>query len=512
MHLYTGGFMRWFKFVAALFLLGALSARAVVPEDIQQLLPDTANPDQSWLLTKKAVFFNPSGKKGGSWELRFDRFTFYKITGTNPDLAVNLVRIQTSKKDPGTIYLLTESQGKQRTFQASEQGKVWREVSSRATALAPPAPPPPAPEAKSSDDSIDLEELNAAPPTASGGHPHGGGAMGPAPGYIAPTFSGSGPMFKFMFDFWLYNRPGVAPLTFSNVHTLALVDVTPVPELLFAFELSPTPRFYEVTYQFTPRLSVRGGRIWIPFDTIGPQQPHNLFGGLVNVSQFRQPGGSAFLPDLWTDLGLALKYRLADSAQFRWDIEGYVVNGFQTGGTDPAGLVGTRYPNFESAGVVDNNSDKSLGFRSQMVFLGFLNLGASGYFGRYSDPTDNYRAVAMLGVDGQMRLPSGFEIKAGYLYSQIGLVPGAGADSSRRGGLYVEAGQRFLERFKFFLRGGTAQNDSRVVSVNDITMVGAGLVYNRAFLQLSLMYQRDLNQVAAKSSYEFMAGRAMVVF
>ncbi len=503
--------MRWVKTILVFSFLGLSSARAVPPEDIQQLLPDSANPDQSWLLTKKAVFFNPSSKRNGSWELRFDRFTFYKITGSNPDMAVNFLRMQTSKKDPGTVYVLTESQGKQRIFQGREQGKVWRDMSTRAVTPAPAMPAAPAVEAKTSDDSIDLEDLNA-PPASVGGNPHTGGSVGPPAGYLAPTFSGAGPMFKFMFDFWLYNRPGVAPLTFSNVHTLALVDVTPVPELLFAFELAPTPRFYEVTYQFTPRFSVRGGRIWIPFDTIGPQQPHNLFGGLVNVSQFRQPGGSAFLPDLWTDLGLAMKYRISDAAQFRWDLEAFVVNGFQSGGSDPAGLVGTRYPNFESAGVVDNNSDKSVGFRSQMLFFGAFNLGASGYFGRYSDPADPFRAVAMLGVDGQLRLPSGFEIKGGYMYSQVGLVPGAGPDNFRRGGVYVEAAQRFLQQFKFFLRGGTAQGDSRVVSVNDITMAGAGLVYNRAFLQLSLMYQRDLNTVAAKRSYEFMAARAMVVF
>lgn len=319
-------------------------------------------------------------------------------------------------------------------------------------------------------------------------------------------------MFKFMFDFWLYNRPGVAPLTFSNVHTLALVEITPTPELVFGFELAPTPRYYELTYKLTPHLEIRGGRIWVPFDTIGLQQPHNLFGGLVNVSQFRQPGGTAFLPDIWTDLGLALKYRIIDTTRLGLDAEVYVVNGFQAGATDPGGLVGTKYPNFENAGAIDNNTDKALGGRVTTRMFGVLTVGASGYWGRYTDNADESRTIVMIGLDAQLRLPTGLEFKGGYLFSQVGLLPAAGKDNFRRGGTYLEGSQRLSQRFKVFVRGGTAQNDSRVVSVNDITMVGGGMVYTRMPLQLSLMYQRDLNTVAAKTTYDFAALRAMVIF
>lgn len=509
--------LKWSFLLVTLFMVSVSAA----PEgDVIQLVTDVSHPEQAWMLTKKGLFYNANAQKGGAWELRFDSNTFSRLTGSSVDTPIQYVKVLPSKKEPGTVLLGLEvgAEKKRVALQGKDFGKVWRQLQLPAS---PPAAPAVAPETASApkvsrpeEGAIDLEELNANPVGASVAS---AGAVStttvpPPPSYVAPTTSGAGPMFKFMFDFWLYSRPGVTPITFSNVHTLALVEVAPVADLLFGFELAPTPRYYEVTYKLGSRWEIRGGRIWVPFDTISTYSPHNLFGGLVNVSQFRQIGGSAFLPDIWTDLGIAAKYRIVDSGALRWDLQMYMVNGFQSGGSDPGGLAGTRYPNFESAGVIDNNSEKSFGLRSTTLFFGFLNLGLSAYFGRYTDPTDTPAGILMLGADAQLRLRSGFELKAGYLFSEVGLVPEAGRSSFRRGGLYAEASQKLGPRFKLFARGGTAQNDDRVLSVNDITMVGAGLIYFRDFIQLSFMYQRDLNQVVAKRSYDFTALRAMVVF
>ncbi len=489
------------------FLLCVLLQAPLRADDTIQFLTDPFKPEQAWLLNKSGLQFNANTRKGGKWEPRFNRTTFKKVTGITPDSSFAFLRMQPSKKEPGVVFLIVENKKQRQIFVGREFGRVWK------TSGSPPTT------ARGNEESVDLEELNSAPVVATApsvapapAAPSLSHVSAGPPSYVAPTVSGAGPMFKFMFDFWLYNRPGVTPLTFSNVHTLALVDVTPSPELVFAFELAPTPRFYEITYKLTPRLEVRGGRIWIPFDTIGPAQPHNLFGGLVNVSQFRQPGGSAFLPDIWTDLGLALKFRALDRPRFRMDIEAFVVNGFQAGGSDPAGEIGTKYPNFENSGVVDNNPEKSLGARISTQMFGVLSVGASGYWGRYTDPTDEWASLFLIGLDAQLRLPTGTDIKFGYLYGDIGLIAAASKRSARKGGTYLEGSQRLSQRVKVFVRGGTAQNDSRTVSVNDITMVGGGVVYNRGFIQLSFMYQRDLNFVAAKTTYEFSALRAMVVF
>lgn len=487
------------------FWFGFVSSAAMV-DDTLQLLSDPMKPEAAWLLTKKSLQFNASAKKGGKWEVRFDKGTFEKVTGSAPEPNFAFLRMQPSKKEAGAVFLMVQNGSQRMIFAGKDQGRSWKLSGPGAAA----SPAPQAAEAKGGEDTIDLDKLET--PAAAPAAVKPAGAAAAHAGAPAAAPAGAGPMFKFMFDFWLYNRPGVAPLTFSNIHTLALVEITPTPDLVFGFELAPTPRFFELTYKITPRLEVRGGRIWVPFDTIGLQQPHNLFGGLVNVSQFRQPGGTAFLPDIWTDLGLALKYRIMDTPRMGLDAELYVVNGFQAGATDPAGLVGTKYPNFENAGTVDNNTDKALGMRVTSRMFGILTVGASGYWGRYTDNADDSRTIVMIGLDAQVRLPTGLEFKGGYLFSQVGLLPAAGKESFRRGGTYLEGSQRLSQRFKVFVRGGTAQNDSRAVSVNDITMVGGGMIYTRMPLQLSLMYQRDLNTVAAKTTYDFAALRAMVIF
>lgn len=449
---------------------------------------------------------------------------------------MELVKVSPAGREKGSIFLVLDARaqngkGRQRyTIIGRNGGRSWRAYSAnsqiarggQSTQSGPKTFPPattstssPNPVASSggngasrtgasSGGTVDLASLDTVSSnssSASVSSPAGGGGG-----------SGLGiPEFRFMFDFWLYHRPNIAPLTFSNIHTLAMIDILPVPELQFSFELSPTPRYYQLSYQLSPKLELRAGRIWIPFDVIGPQFPHNMFGGFVNVSQFRQPGGTAFLPDIWTDLGVAMKYQLVESEKLSWALQLYLVNGFQDGGNDPASEVGNRYPNFESAAAIDNNSDKAVGFRTHAMWFNRFGLGVSGYMGRYTDASDEGKTIAMLGVDAQIKFAFGFDIKAGYAFMNVALPSPATTPSYRRGGMYVEGTQRIARTWKLFARGGTVQNDSRVIGVDDVTMVGGGIIYTLGYLQLTVMYQHDLNTVTSKTSYDFMATRAAIM-
>jgi hypothetical protein len=522
------------------FLLGFGSGFSFADDnDIQQIMKDPRAPGNAWALSKKELRFsdNPGG---GRWDVRFDESLYKKLFRKSDASDMELIKVSPASSERGALYLILEAsgpRGKQRyTLIGRNEGRAWKIFSTNrpspargaANAPAPAAAPSVAkrPEAPANNVSTPPAQsaTRSASPAASGGGAANLGTVDLASldtgsdassggSYSAsPNSGGIGiPEFRFMFDFWLYHRPAIAPLTFSNIHTLAMVDILPVPELQFSFELSPTPRYYQVSYNISRRLELRAGRIWIPFDQIGPSMPHNLFGGFVNVSQFRQPGGTAFLPDIWTDLGVGVKYTLADTDRLSWAVHAYVVNGFQDGGSDPTSQVGTRYPNFESAAAIDNNSDKAFGFRSHAMWRNRFGLGISGYMGRYTDAADESHAIMMLGVDAQMKFGWGFDVKAGYAFMNVGLPSAASASNYRRGGMYIEGTQRLGRTWKVFARGGTVQNDSRVVGVDDVTMVGGGIIYTLGYLQLTVMYQHDMNTVSTKTSYDLMATRAAIM-
>ena len=159
-----------------------------------------------------------------------------------------------------------------------------------------------------------------------------------------PHGGGFPPSFKVYFDLLLTYRPGVTPITFDNFHTLLLADFIPRPDFQFSFEINPTPRYFELDYKPSQRLTLRAGRIWIPFDDMGP---HNYFGGHINTSRLAQPNATSyFLPDIWADLGVGVKYDLYESSKINLTGDFYIVNGFGAGGTDPTGQVTGGTPTF----------------------------------------------------------------------------------------------------------------------------------------------------------------------
>lgn len=321
------------------------------------------------------------------------------------------------------------------------------------------------------------------------------------------------PGFKVFFDLNLVSRPNVANFTFANYHTIFLFEMLPNADLQFSFDIAMSggtgPRFYELDYQVSPKVQVRAGKIWIPFDDMAP---HNIFGGRVNVSTLN-PGQAAFLPDLWTDLGVGVKFVPIDTKALRLTTHAYVVNGFQSGGTDPLG-VDTLYPSFSNTSSVntliaaDQNRNKAIGGRAHALFAGYLGLGASFYTGRWTPETSISKGLTIIGVDGQLRIgPT--EIRAGLASMSLGLPSG---DSVGRGGYYGEIGSKFGgdQKWKGLIRMGNIQLDNRAIDVTDQQLVGATLLWKPGLIEYSLQHSRDLKDVPGKLGTTYTALRMVV--
>lgn len=345
-----------------------------------------------------------------------------------------------------------------------------------------------------SEEAVDLSDLDKAPTP-------GAAPVGMPSGNTTHSASAGAPGFKVYFDLNLVNRPGITGLTFQNFHSLLLFEMLPDNKLQFSFDVNPTPRYYELAYQMTPKLQLRAGKIWIPFDDMAP---HNIFGGRVNVSRLAQPNSSTgvFLPDLWTDLGVGFKLSAVDKPKFTLDFHGYVVNGFGSGGTDPTGS-GATYPSFSDSSIAsaDNNRDKAIGGRVHARLFKFFGLGASYYMGRWNDDSEaESRRLSILGLDSQFRFTS-TELRLGLASMSVSQTP----ENFSRGGFYGEIGQRFGpdRRWKLLLRGGTIQHDNRVIDVTDQQLVGATLIYQPGLIEYSIEHSRDLKEVSAKVNTQY---------
>ena len=348
------------------------------------------------------------------------------------------------------------------------------------------------------EETVDLGETPTPVQTASDvKSPHG------------PSRAGAEPTFKVFFDLDLVAKPGVEDFSFDNFHSFLFFEIIPTPDLMFSFDISASPRFYELDYNITPKLQIRAGRIWIPFDDLSP---HNIFGGRVNVSRLNPASNPTmqFLPDIWTDLGIGFRYQLVDTSAFQSVAHLYAVNGFRDGGTDPSSkTAGQSYPNFSSTVLgADNNTDKSIGARVHTMWARRIGLGVSYFRGSWTPSTATAgKGLSMLGVDGQLRLgPT--EFRAGLASMNVDLP----SDTMSRGGVYAEISQKFggRQQFRFLARGGTLQLDNRVFDVTDQLIVGGALVYSPGMIELWTEYSQDLKVVTGKVNYSYAAARLVV--
>lgn len=320
------------------------------------------------------------------------------------------------------------------------------------------------------------------------------------------------PHFRAIFDLMLSYQPNRTPtLTFLNNHSLLLFSITPDRETEFVFEVSANPRFFELNYDWAPWLELRVGRIWIPFDD---SEVHKFYGGRPQISRFLQPGATAFLPEIWADLGVGARASLLVIGGTEVAVDAYAVNGFgerSSGDPNPSLTErGESYPEFSSTQLQDNNDNKAVGGRLSMSVSDFLDVGTSVYQGVYSNRGKTPSALRLFGVDGRIRMGS-YELKGGSIYGVVDLVGAKDADGlpvsfTKRGGYYAEIAY-WTGDTRWALRGGQAQNDSRFLfAPSDQSIFGAIITSHLGPLLCSIEYSKDF-EVREGKFYEFAALR-----
>ena len=312
--------------------------------------------------------------------------------------------------------------------------------------------------------------------------------------------------FKVFFDLNLYRRPGITDLAFDNFHSFLFIEAEPAKNMQFSFDVSPSPRFYELDWQVNPKIQFRAGKIWIPYDDT---PNHNIYGGRVSVSRLQL--GAAFLPDTWTDLGVGVKWTIADIKNLNLIGDAYVVNGFRSGGTDPL-TSGAPYPSFSDISTgADNNTEKAFGGRVHGRFWSRLGLGASFYSGRWSDQGQKQYKVLMYETDAQYKIPQTLsEFRVGIMSMRVQIPIG----TIYRAGTYGEYGQYLTRQrtWKLLFRGGTLQMDDRVLDVNDQRIIGGAIIWRPNILQFSLEHSVDTQKVKGKNNYSFTNLRMVISF
>jgi hypothetical protein len=309
---------------------------------------------------------------------------------------------------------------------------------------------------------------------------------------------------------WHY-PPSPQFLNFNNIHADIFVDLFALPEVQFLFEVSPTSRLYELDWKIHPEIELRVGRIWIPFDDMGPTRP---YGGLISRSELAPSHIPTFLPDLWTDLGVAVRVILSQTETETSDVQLYLVNGFQDDGIDPFQQVAS-YPGFGpgSNSTTDNNNDKAIGARLRLILDRSISYGFSAYTGQYTGRNFESSRVSVFGIDSQVKLGDTWKVKGGYAVMLVGLISGSAYANYVRGGAHFSILKQVNDNFKVTLSGSAFQTDDRLVDASDRVLAGLTFSYlPQPNMELSGIFSRDFNKVLAKTQYNAIGLRYLMVF
>ena len=130
---------------------------------------------------------------------------------------------------------------------------------------------------------------------------------------------------------------------FRNYHKFLFLKVTPTESLTLDAEILDLS-YYEMAYNVTPRITLRAGKIWVPF---GATPFHHYYGGRQG-----DPFSGLLLPNVWSEFGASLEGALLQTEQFSLDGSIYTIRGFDgalgtvvdfnSGGADDVFAIGGR--------------------------------------------------------------------------------------------------------------------------------------------------------------------------
>ncbi len=308
---------------------------------------------------------------------------------------------------------------------------------------------------------------------------------------------GSTTGFKLFVDLTGVAKLGQGTFTIKPNHSYVFLMAQVSDELSFQLHISDDPAFYELQWDPMPGVSLKAGKLLVPF---GTNDFHHLIGGRVDEE-------SRFLPETWGDFGLSVSHTALDTEWLGLDYTLYAVNGFQ-GNDEPGIAAGTG---------IDNNYMKSLGARARAVLFADYILTASAYFDVW-DPAQRYKLLFYaLGGElkrGFMPVPvlDRLRVRGEWARGEIEL-PGRnlqtgliGAYAVARTGFYAEADAVVWEDLSVRVRTGRVNSDNTGTAgdEDDVWLAEPALLWWVAHhkVQLTLAYQVLLPAARAVERYD----------
>ncbi|MCC7074616.1 MAG: hypothetical protein IT383_25130 [Deltaproteobacteria bacterium] len=303
--------------------------------------------------------------------------------------------------------------------------------------------------------------------------------------------------FKLFVDLTAIAKLGQGTFTIKPNHSYVFLMAQINDELSLQLHLSDDPAFYELQWEVMPGLSLKAGKLLVPF---GTNDFHHLIGGRVDEE-------SRLLPETWGDFGLSLSHAALDTEWLALDYTLYAVNGFQ-GSDEPGIAAGTG---------IDNNYMKGLGARARLVAFSDYIVTGSAYF----DVWDSRQRYKLLYYALGAELKQGFvpipvldrlrvrgewargEIELPGRALQVGLI---GPYSVARTGFYAEGNLLLWEGLSARVRTGRVNSDNTTTlqDEDDVWLLEPAVVWWVAHnkVQLTLAYQALLPAGRAVDAFD----------
>lgn len=263
---------------------------------------------------------------------------------------------------------------------------------------------------------------------------------------------------KLFVDLLVDHSIGEDKFEFRPNHTYVFVQASVYDDLQFMIHASDDPIFWELSYNLTGSITLRAGKLLVPF---GTNNFHHIIGG--RVDEF-----SRYLPETWGDYGLSITHLIVDEELFNLEYTLYGVNGFS----------GVDEPNIADGSASDNNWFKGLGTRIKTTFFRKVILTTSVYYDRW-DAKNKYGALFYaVGLElspGLIPLPvlEHMRLRGEWARGEIELAErnyqrGITEFAFARTGYYFEAQFGILQNLAFRVRTGRINPDNTVTDDEDI--------------------------------------------